>query len=485
MWHTIGMIRVAEYEIDLAMRELRKNGAPQPLGARAFDVLATLVRAGGEIVTKEALKRGVWPARVVEENNLHVQLSSLRRALGDARACIVTVDGRGYRFVHPEAARHRLPSATIATALYPSSETLIGRHAEIDAALGTLECAQTLTITGPAGIGKTALALTIAHRLGTVAAFDTCFVELSMLKSEQELLAAIADQCSAGTDEGTADSTAPLERIRRALARRRSLLVLDTAEHLIDEVGSLVARIVADNPMLRVLVTSRERLYGTHERVMRLAGLEVPSSAASVAQTLDTAAVQLFLERAQSVDKAIHIEKCLVHHAAEICRRLDGNPLEIELAAARAPLFGVVELNRRLDERMDLLTSGYRTALPRHRTLRANLDWSYHLLSAPTRRLFHRLAVFNNAFTLDAVRAVACDETLKDACAMEGISELAAKSMITVECESTFVTYRLGETLRTYALERLRSDDDATTLAQRSTRYLASLAHGQAISRSG
>ncbi|NLP64828.1 ATP-binding protein [Paraburkholderia sacchari] len=480
------MIRIAEYEIDLDMRELRKNGAPQPLGARAFDVLATLVRAGGEIVTKEALKRGVWPARVVEENNLHVQLSSLRRALGDARACIVTVDGRGYRFVHSEAARRRLPSAPIATPPYPSFEApLIGRHAEIEAALAALRGAQTLTITGPAGIGKTALALTLAHRLGIVAAFDTCFVELSMLKCEQELHAAIANQCGAGIDEGAPEGTTPIERIRRALARRRSLLVLDTAEHLIDEVGAFVARIVADNPLVRVLVTSRERLYGTYERVMRLAGLEVPSSAASVEQALDTAAVQLFLARAQSVDKAIRIEKCLVHHAAEICRRLDGNPLEIELAAARAPLFGVVELNRRLDERMDLLTSGYRTALPRHRTLRANLDWSYHLLSAPTRRLFHRLAVFNNAFTLDAVRAVACDETLKDACAMAGISELAAKSMITVECESPLVTYRLGQTLRTYALERLRSDDDATTLAQRNARYLASLAHGEAYSRSG
>ncbi|WP_052405805.1 ATP-binding protein [Paraburkholderia heleia] len=481
------MIRIAEYEIDLDMRELRRNGAPQPLGARAFDVLATLVRAGGEIVTKEALKRGVWPARVVEENNIHVQLSSLRKALGDARACIVTVDGRGYRFAHPEAVRPRPPSppaaqARNATALCPSCETpLIGRHAEIDAALATLDAAQTLTITGPAGIGKTALALAIAHRLGTVAAFDTCFVELSMLQSQQERLAAIADRCGAGTDDGTA----PLERIRRALAQRRSLVVLDTADHLIDEVGSLVARIVSDNPRLRVLVTSRERLYGTHERVMRLAPLAVPSSAASFAEALDTAAVQLFLARAPSADKAIRIENNLIHHVAEICRRLDGNPLEIELAAARAPLFGVVELNRRLDERMDLLTSGYRTALPRHRTLRANLDWSYRLLSAPTRRLFRRLAVFNHAFTLDAVRAVACDKTLKDTCAMEGICELAAKSMITVECESPLVTYRLGQTLRTYALERLRCDDDATPLAQRHARYLAALAHGPADSRSG
>ncbi|WP_250484017.1 ATP-binding protein [Caballeronia sp. GaOx3] len=230
-------------------------------------------------------------------------------------------------------------------------------------------------------------------------------------------------------------------------------MVLDNCEHLLEQVSRVVSQIVSDAPGVRVLATSQEPLHIEHEQVFRLDPLAVPLGD-EAATALSFGAIQLFVARAKAADPKFSFDARSATHVVDICRRLDGIPLAIELAAARVSLLGAVGLRQRLDERMKLLAGGPRTALPRHQTLHAALQWSYGLLTTAEQAVFDRLGVFMGTFSLEAAQRVASDENLDDWAVLDQLASLVDKSLVIVE-GSGIPRYRLLESSRAFALERL------------------------------
>ncbi|MFL6700914.1 MAG: ATP-binding protein, partial [Paraburkholderia graminis] len=472
------MIELGRFQIDLELRTLWCDSERVPLGSRAFDILAMVVKAGGRLVTKDELMDAVWPNTIVEENNIQVHLSALRKILGADRDLILTVPGRGYQLVQ----RHRAasiaassPEAQCAPAgrpLPPLRMQLVGREADVVQIRSMLAHTRVLTLVGAGGIGKTSLAVEAARQ----AAADVTepftepvwFVELATLGTRDEVLAAIAQACGLPVEHATPG----LAQIASALAGRR-LLVLDNAEHVIEHVAEAVEVLAAVNADLRMLVTSREPLRIMAEAVFRVEPLDVPQPGSADADILRRSAVNLFLLRANSMQREVATDSAELRLVGEICRRLDGIPLALELAAARVVTLGVVGVYQRLDDRLAILAGGYRTALPRHQTLRATFDWSFALLDAKSQALFRRSAVFGGVFSFEAMCAVACDASLTVADAIIAISELLAKSLVNVEFDGPVARYRLSESTRAYALDKLQAEGERQELAVRHARYLS------------
>lgn len=469
------MIKFGYIEIDVDARTLRRSGEIVQLGARAFDVLAQLASANGELVTKDELMNAVWPDTVVEENNLQVHLSVLRKALGDERDRIVTISGCGYRLM-----QRSLAALSPMSKVQPPARRgmprllseLVGRDeavAQIRAALGEHPV---VTLTGAGGIGKTTLSVAVAHRIVDEQPDSVTFVKLAALTDRQAVVAAIARSYAMPAESERA-SAAELAAMFEGVAR---VLVLDNAEHLIGEVAEVVETLVARNPRLRILVTSREPLRITPESVFRVDPLDVPARGASEEEVMAQPSVRLFLARVSAMkgQAGDGCDRAQAMIAGAICRRLDGIPLAIELAAARVLSFGIEGVCRRLDDRMSILTSGYRTALPRHKTLRATFDWSFALLAPTAQTLFRRMAMFGGVFTLEALCAVVCDTRLTIGTVIDGVGELVEKSMLNIEFDGPVAMYRLGESTRAYALEHLQAEGEAPEIASRVARYLAS-----------
>ena len=472
------MIELGRFQIDLELRTLWCDSERVPLGSRAFDILAMVAKAGGRLVTKDELMDAVWPNTIVEENNIQVHLSALRKILGADRDLILTVPGRGYQLVQ----RHRAASiaasspeaqcAPVGRPLPPLRMQLVGREADVVQIRSMLAHTRVLTLVGAGGIGKTSLAVEAARQ----AAADVTepftepvwFVELATLGTRDEVLAAIAQACGLPVEHATPG----LAQIASALAGRR-LLVLDNAEHVIEHVAEAVEVLAAVNADLRMLVTSREPLRIMAEAVFRVEPLDVPQPGSADADILRRSAVNLFLLRANSMQREVATDSAELRLVGEICRRLDGIPLALELAAARVVTLGVVGVYQRLDDRLAILAGGYRTALPRHQTLRATFDWSFALLDAKSQALFRRSAVFGGVFSFEAMCAVACDASLTVADAIIAISELLAKSLVNVEFDGPVARYRLSESTRAYALDKLQAEGERQELAVRHARYLS------------
>jgi len=472
------MIELGRFQIDLELRTLWCDSERVPLGSRAFDILAMVAKAGGRLVTKDELMDAVWPNTIVEENNIQVHLSALRKILGADRDLILTVPGRGYQLVQ----RHRAASiaasspeaqcAPVGRPLPPLRMQLVGREADVVQIRSMLAHTRVLTLVGAGGIGKTSLAVEAARQ----AAADVTepftepvwFVELATLGTRDEVLAAIAQACGLPVEHATPG----LAQIASALAGRR-LLVLDNAEHVIEHVAEAVEVLAAMNADLRMLVTSREPLRIMAEAVFRVEPLDVPQPGSADADILRRSAVNLFLLRANSMQREVATDSAELRLVGEICRRLDGIPLALELAAARVVTLGVVGVYQRLDDRLAILAGGYRTALPRHQTLRATFDWSFALLDAKSQALFRRSAVFGGVFSFEAMCAVACDASLTVADAIIAISELLAKSLVNVEFDGPVARYRLSESTRAYALDKLQAEGERQELAVRHARYLS------------
>jgi len=465
------MIELGRFQIDLEMRTVRRDGEALHLGSRAFDILAVIVSAAGRLVTKDELMNAVWPNTVVEENNIQVHLSALRKILGADRHLILTVPGRGYQLVHrQQPAPVRPVSRVCAGRPLPSPKTrLVGRDAAIEQIHAMLREAHVLTLVGAGGIGKTSLAIEAARQAAEDYAEPVCFVELATLNTFDGVLGAIAEGCGLLTEGATPAVT----QLAVALAHRHRLLVLDNAEHVIGCVAEIVEALIAESDSLRVLVTSREPLRIMPEAVFRVDPLDVPHLHSTDAEILQQSAVNLFLLRSNSLQYKVGAESDELRLVGEICRRLDGIPLAIELAAARVAALGVEGVHRRLDDRMAILAGGYRTALPRHQTLRATFDWSFALLDQGAQSLFRRIAVFGGVFTFEAMCAVVCDSTLTIENAISGISELLAKSLANVEFDGPVAKYRLPESTRAYALEKLQAEGEHSAFASRHARYLS------------
>ena len=466
------MIELGRFQIDLEMRTLWQDGEVVRLGSRAFDILAVVTSAAGRLVTKDELMNAVWPETIVEENNIHVHLSALRKILGPDRGLILTVPGRGYQLLQapkkspPEEADlhtsrgRRLPS--------PKAD-FVGRDRAVSEIRAMLDQTHVLTLVGAGGIGKTSLAIEAARHAAPDFPEPVCLVELATLNTHEAVLAAIVEGCGLPMFGQQTD----IEQVATALGKNRRLLLLDNAEHVIRYVAETVESLIAANTLLRVLVTSREPLRIVPETVFRVDPLDVPPPHSSDTEILQRSAVNLFLMRANSLQGQGEAESLDIQLVGEICRRLDGIPLAIELAAARIVSLGVEGVYRRLDDRMAILSGGYRTALPRHQTLRATFDWSYALLERAAQALFRRLAMFGGIFTLEAMCAVACDAELTIGVVIDGIGELVTKSLVNVKFDGPVAKYRLTESTRAYALERLQAEGEAKKIAARQARYLS------------
>ena len=456
-------------------REVLADGQPMKLGGRAFDVLLALIEAQGAVVSKAALMARVWPHRVVEENVLQAQISALRAALGAERGLIRTVSGRGYQFagdIRPLSARQDERDETGAAAAPPRStppatnlpqpvSELIGRDEELREILGLATAHRLVSLVGPGGIGKTRLAIAAARALLADFADGAWLAEFSSLSDAGLVAATVA--AAAGLEMGAGEVSAP--RVARALGGRRLLLVLDTCEHVIDAAAELAEAVLRTAPGVRVIITSREPLRAEGEQIYAVPPLAVPGGGGE--DPWRCGAVRLFAVRSREGGADMTEEPRAGLATAAICRQLDGIPLAIELAAARAAALGIAELGARLGDRFNLLTGGRRTALPRHRTLRATLDWSFELLSEAERAILRRLAVFAGTFSLEAATAVVADADIAPADVVEGLSSLVTKSLVATATDRTILRYRLLDTARAYATEKLVERGEQTAVALR------------------
>lgn len=412
---------------------LLKNEAAVRIGGRALDILTALVERHGEVVSKRELMRRVWPKTVVEESNLKVNMAALRRVLcegPDSSHYIATVVGRGYRFVAPvrthDVTEPTADPDTIPTRghnLPTSSTRIVGRSDAIIAIQRELVESRLVSIVGAGGIGKTTVALAVAEQAVGSCRHGVWFVELAPLKDPSLVPNVIATAIGM-----VAHSSNMLASVCEFLRAREMLLVLDSCEHLIDGAAACVNRILAESTSVRILATSREPLHLKGERVRRLPALGMPtiSVGLNAREALTFPAIELFFERATERLESFRLDDITAPVVAEICRRLDGLALAIELAATRVDAFGVVELLEQLDDRLGF-PSGYRAAAERHRTLTATIDWSYELLSETERTIMRRLSIFAGAFNLASACAIAGDDRIDRVVVVEDLANLVAK----------------------------------------------------------
>jgi len=441
------------------------------LGSRALEILIVLAQCAGELVTKGELMTRVWPNTVVEENNLKVHIATLRKTLGDGqpgRRYVVTVPGRGYRFVAPVEV-----SASAKTSLDPSVKAervhnlpasqprAIGRADIVNALLSELPGRRFITIVGPGGIGKTTVALGLAEALIATYRHGIRFVDLAPLGDPQFVISAVTSALGVEihSDNGMRDLIGHLQD-------KRMLLVLDSCEHVIEMAAALAEQVLDGASEIHILATSREPLRAKGERVYRLPPLAVPShsSGLTASQALGFPSIQLFVERAAANLDGFELSDADAPIVVDICRKLEGMPLAIEFAATRIDAFGIRQLSELLDDRIRLLRYPKRAGLPRHQTLTAALDWSYEFLPSDERDLLRRLSVFAGAFTLDSARAVSADANCD---VVEGVANLVAKSLVSADVGGAVVQYRLLDTTRAYARQKLTESGELETYLRR------------------
>ena len=470
-------------------RELFADGRPIRLGGRAFDVLVALLEASGAVVSKDALMARVWPDRIVEDNSLQAQISALRAAFGAERGLIRTVAGRGYQFTGEirsvAAGPDERPGAGVTAAepaavppptnlLEPVSE-LIGREDELREIVSLAAAHRLVSLTGPGGIGKTRLSLEAARRLLPDVADGVWAIELAPLSDAELVPVTIATALGLELASGTAS---PLS-VANALRSKQLLLVLDNCEHVVDSAAGMAESLLRANPAARVIATSREPLRADGEWVYPVPPLALPPEGSPAGEDqLRYGAVRLFVERARASAPQFSPDAPVMAAIVGICRRLDGIPLAIELAAARAAALGIEGVAARLGDRFRLLAGGHRTAMPRHQTLRATLDWSHELLTETERVVLRRLAIFAGGFTLQAARAVAADDEVGPSDVVDCVTNLVEKSLVTADPGGATVRYRLLETTRAYALEKLAQAGEFDAAARRHARYYLDVFEG-------
>jgi predicted ATPase/DNA-binding winged helix-turn-helix (wHTH) protein len=460
---------------------LQEGERPVRLGSRSLEILFVLVERAGELVRTDEIIARVWPNMVVEEATLRVHLSALRKALGhrqNGARYVENVAGQGYRFV---AAVTRIEqdgpvlAAPVPTTPVVGTERRHGLPAPLTRMIGRSDIVTTLatqlpqqrfvTIVGPGGIGKTTVALATADKLSSSYRYGACFVDLASIADPRLVSSTLASVL--GLEVLSED---PLPALLAFLADKHLLIVLDNCEHVVEAAAALAARVLEGAPGVHVLATSRQPLGSEGEWTHRLQSLDLPPQTATLtaAQAQAYSAIELFTERAMASLDSFELNDAGASIVAELCRRLDGIPLAIELAAARVDVFGIRELATRLEHCLQLLTRGRRTAVPRHQTLRATLDWSYGLLSGPEQVILRRIAVFPGSFDLASAVAVA---DVKAADMLGAITSLGAKSLIAADLTGKRDRFRLLDTTRTYARERLDACNETVTICRRHAEF--------------
>ncbi len=465
------------FELAPAARTLWRSGVAVKLGARALDILIALASRPGEVLSKYELTQAVWRGAFVDETAVRVAISALRKALGeDGQRHIVTVSGRGYCFALDVAATKSsvAPGATDAAPLEarplpPLIARVVGREAVVEALFQAVTHHRLVSVVGVGGIGKTTVALAVAARLQD--AFDAiAFVDLAPIEDGSQMPAGVAAALGL-TFRPRQD---PIEGIAAAVEGRRLLLILDNCEHLVDAAAAFVEDLLGRVSGVTILATTREVLRAAGEWVHQLAPLGAPPDLRTITAegARGYSAVEMFEDRAALAFGGYRLDDADAPFVADICRRLDGIALAIELAAGRLASLGVRGLASSLEDCFRVLTHGRRTALARHQTLRATFDWSYRLLSPGDQAALRRLAVFSGAFTIDdACAVIGHDQSIADV--GDWVASLVDKSLVVADPSGETLRYGLLETTRAYAQQKLAGAREADSYRRRHAEHTA------------
>ncbi|GAA3573617.1 LuxR family transcriptional regulator [Nonomuraea rosea] len=343
--------------------------------------------------------------------------------------------------------------------------SFVGRRRELTEVRKRLTEARLITLAGPGGVGKTRLAIRLANTLGRAFTGGAWLVELAEVRDS----ALVGDAVMAALDLRDQAAATPSSVLLSYLRDKRLLLVVDNCEHLLAATAGLVADVLRAAPGVRVIATSREPLSVPGEHVVPVPSLDLPRAGLPLAGLRQNEAVMLFAARAAAASGAFELTAANQAAVADLCRRLDGLPLAIELAAVRTRVLSAEQILGRLADRFGLLTGGGRAALPRHQTLRTTIDWSHDLLTAGEQALLRRLCVFAGRFTLEDIEAVCAYGD--DVSALDLLSSLVDKSLVLKEDVRGLACYRLHETMREYAVLRLREAGEQEALGRRYAGY--------------
>jgi predicted ATPase/DNA-binding winged helix-turn-helix (wHTH) protein len=470
-------LQFGPFELSSRERVLRRDGVALPLGSRALDILIYLAERPGEVIAKQELIDHVWSDVTVEEGSLRVHVAAIRKALGDdqfGNRYIANIKGRGYSFVAtvvPLAGgtesrnarfRHqgRLPVRPI---------MMIGRETVVSEVSDKLRDERFVTLLGPGGIGKTTIALAVGRAVAEESGEKIHFVDLGSLTDSRHVTWAVAT--SLGVALKSKDPGLELVDLVRS---RKLLIILDSCEHVIEAVALVAEQLYQETEQVYLLITSRELLKVEGEHCCRVLPLDFPpdGSEQTANAVLRYPAVQLFVRRVAARAGSVALTDAEAPFVAEICRKLDGIPLAIELAAEQVAALGLKNTVARLVSRLELLRLSHRTAVPRHRTLKATLDWSYNLLSGVERIVFRRIARFVEHFNLEGARHVAGEQGSDDGEIFDAIAGLVEKSLIATRLDQREPQYRLLDTTRAYALGRLEEHGESDPISLRHAEYV-------------
>jgi len=479
-------LRFGPFELSIGERVLLRDGQVLPLGGRALDILIYLADRPGEVIAKRELIDHVWSDVTVEEGSLRVHVAAIRKALGDGKfgnRYIANIKGRGYSFVgtvvfltgntesRNDKFRHRgrLPVRPL---------VMIGREAAVDEVSDKLRDDRFVTLLGTGGIGKTTIASAVGHAAAEQFGGEVYFVDLEGLTDPRNVVGTVAT--SLGFALRSKDPEVELVDLVRS---RRLLIVLDSCEHVIEAVASLAEQLYRQTDEIHLLTTSRELLKVEGEHCYRVLPLDVPPDGPdqTAHAVLRYPAVQLFVRRVAARAGSVVLTDEEAPSVAEMCRKLDGLPLAIELAAGQVAALGLKNTVARLVSRPELLKLSHRTAVPRHRTLKATLDWSYDLLSDAERIVFRRIAPFVCHFTLEGARDVAGELGAGTGEIFDAIAGLVEKSLIATQIDETQAQYRLLDTTRAYALEKLEEHAEVDMAFRRHAEYVAGYLEAQRV----
>jgi predicted ATPase/DNA-binding winged helix-turn-helix (wHTH) protein len=477
-------VRFGPFELSIGERMLRRDGQALPLGGRALDILIYLADRPGEVISKQELIDHVWSDVTVEEGSLRVHVAAIRKALADGQfgnRYIANIKGRGYSFVgtlvpltggsgssNDRSRQHgRLPARPL---------MMIGRERVIREVSEKLRGERFVTLFGTGGIGKTTIASIVGHAATAEFGGEVYFVDLEGLTDPRNVAGAVAT--SLGVALKSKDPGLELVGLVRS---RRLLVILDNCEHVIEGVASLAEQLYRQTEEIHVLTTSRESLKVEGEHCYRVRPLDCPpeGSEQTANAVLQYPAVQLFVRRVAARAGSMVLTDEEAPFVAELCRKLDGLPLAIELAAGQVATLGLKNTVARLASRPELLKLGHRTAVARHRTLRATLDWSYDLLSDAQKIVFRRIASFVGHFALDGARYVSGELGAGTEEICDAIAGLVEKSLIVTRIDEMQAEYRLLDTTRAYALEKLEEHAEVDVVLRRHAEYVVGYLESQ------
>jgi predicted ATPase/DNA-binding winged helix-turn-helix (wHTH) protein len=469
-------LKFGPFELSIGERVLRRDDQALPLGDRALDILIYLAERPGEVIAKQKLMDHVWSDVIVEEGSVRVHVAAIRKVLGDGQfgnRYIANIKGRGYSFVGTVV---RLAGGTESgndgarrQGRLPARPLMIDRESVISEVNDRLHDGRFVTLLGLGGIGKTTIASVVGRAASEKFDGEVYFVDLECLTDPRHVAGAVA------TSLGVAlKSKDPNQELVNLVRTRKLLIILDSCEHVIEAVASLAEQLYRQAEEIHVLTTSRESLKVEGEYCYRVPPLDYPpdGSEQTTNAVLRYPAAQLFVQRvaARAGNFALTDEEAPL--VAEICRKLDGIPLAIELAAGQAAALGIKYTVVRLGSRPELLRLSHRTAVPRHRTLKATLDWSYDLLSDVERIVFRRIATFAGHFALEGARHVVGELGEDTGEIFDAIAGLVEKSLMTIRIDETQPGYRLLDTTRAYALEKLGEHGEFDQISLRHAEYV-------------